>query len=65
MDSIRSGVVIFEARPVVGYLRARAFGEPSDPLGMTLGFALAAALCLAATIVPIRIALRRLERVER
>jgi ABC-2 type transport system permease protein len=63
--AVIAGVVIFEARPVVTYLRAKTFGEPGDPLAMVLGFGLAGALCLVATIVPIRIALRRLENVER
>ena len=59
------GVVVLEARPVYGYLSARAFGTPTDPTEMTIGFGLAAALCAAATVVPIQIALRRLERLER
>jgi len=63
--AVIAGVVIFEARPVVSYLRARTFGEPTDPLGMTIGFGLAALLCVVVTIVPIRVALRRLENVER
>ena len=63
--AVIAGVVILEARPVIGYLRARAFGEPTDPLGMAIGFGLAALLCIAATVVPIRIALRRLEMIER
>jgi hypothetical protein len=32
---------------------------------MIVGFGLAALLCVAATIIPIKIALRRLETVER
>ncbi len=59
------GVVILEARPVYGYLSARAFGTPADPTEMILGFGSAALLCVAATIIPIRIALSRLEAVER
>jgi ABC-2 type transport system permease protein len=60
-----AGVVIFEARPVVSYLRAQTFGGRADPLEMGIGFGLAALLCGLATIVPIEIALRRLERIER
>lgn len=63
--AVIAGVVILEARPVVTYLRSKAFGEPGDPLWMVLGFGLAGLLCVAATVVPIKIALRRLERVER
>ena len=59
------GVVILEARPVYGYLSARAFGSVVEPTEMLVGFGLAALLCVAATVVPIRIALHRLERLER
>ena len=60
-----AGVVILEARPVYSYLSAQAYGGRTDPLEMILGFGLAVVLCVAATIVPIRVALTRLERVER
>jgi len=60
-----AGVVILEARPVVSYLRAQAFGGATDPVEMGVGFGLAALLCGSATIVPIEIALKRLERIER
>jgi ABC-2 type transport system permease protein len=63
--AVIAGVVILEARPVIGYLRARAFGEPTDPVAMAIGFGLAALLCITATVVPIRVALRRLEAIER
>ncbi len=59
------GVVILEARPVYGYLSARAFGTTPDPTEMLVGFGLATLLCLAATFIPIRIAQRRLEAMER
>jgi len=32
---------------------------------MALGFGLAAALCLCSTLVPIKVALRRLQAIER
>src|SRR5688572_29908824 len=60
-----AGVVILEARPVYSYLSARAYGGRPDPVEMILGFGLALLLCVTATIVPIRIALRRLENLER
>ncbi len=63
--AVIGGVVIFEARPVVTYLRARAFGEPHDIGGMIFGFGLAALLCISATVLPIRLALRRLNTIER
>jgi hypothetical protein len=58
-------VVTLEARPVYVYLSARSFGTEMDPTGMILGFGAAAALCLAATFLPIYLALRRLETIER
>ena len=60
-----AGVVIAEARPVYGYLRAMAFGGTPDAAEMVIGFGVAGALCLAATVVPIQIAKSRLEKVER
>jgi ABC-2 type transport system permease protein len=59
-----AGVVIAEARPVYGYLRAIAFDEPKDPTEMILGFGVAALICIAATVIPIRIARNQLERME-
>lgn len=59
------GVIVLEARPVYGYLSARAFGTETDASGMVVGFALAALLCLMATFVPLRLAQRRLEALER
>jgi hypothetical protein len=50
---------------VYAYLAARSFGGSADPFEMWLGFGLAAALCAAATLIPIRVALTRLEAVER
>src|SRR6476646_9793539 len=63
--AVIGGVVMLEAKPVYSYLSARAFGTDADPLEMTVGFALAAALCATATVVPITIARRRLEVLER
>jgi ABC-2 type transport system permease protein len=58
-------VVVLEARPVYSYLSARTFGVAAEVSQMVLGFGLAAALCLAAALVPIRVALARLETLER
>ncbi len=59
------GVVILEARPVYMYLSARMYHTHSSPLEMWLGFGAAGLLCVACTLVPIRIALSRLSAVER
>src|SRR6476469_6104696 len=60
-----AGVIILEARPVYSFLSARLYGTPASMTEMVLGFGAAAALCAAATVVPIGIARRRLEAVER
>ncbi len=60
-----AGTVVLEARPVYAYLRAKTFGTPLEPTEMIVGFGLAALLCVAATIVPLRVAHVRLEAVER
>ena len=60
-----AGTVILEARPVYAYLRARTYGTPIDATEMVVGFGLAGLLCLAATIIPLRVALSRLETIER
>ncbi len=60
-----AGVVILEARPVFSYLSSRLNGGEADVFEMVFGFGTALALCILATIVPIRVALTRLEAVER
>ena len=54
-------VVILEARPVYSYVRRLTFGGDADPTEMVIGFVLAGLLCVAATLVPLRLAVRRLE----
>ena len=63
--SLIAAVVILEARPVYGYLSAKYYNTPISPVEMSFGFGAAALLCIAATIVPIGIAKKRLEAVER
>ena len=58
-------VVVLEARPVYGYLYARTYGTGADPTEMGVGFGLAALLCVLSTLVPIRLARRRLEALDR
>jgi len=60
-----AGVVVLEARPVYSYLSAKLYGTPTSMSDMVFGFGLAALLCVVATIIPIRVAKRRLEAVER
>jgi ABC-2 type transport system permease protein len=57
-------VVTLEARPVYVYLSAMAFGTDMDIAGMIVGFGGAIALCLLATFMPLRMAVRKLEELE-
>jgi ABC-2 type transport system permease protein len=60
-----AGVVVLEARPVYAYLSAHAAGRTPGVSELAGGLVLAVALCLAATFIPIHVALRRLETLER
>jgi ABC-2 type transport system permease protein len=60
-----AAVIVLEARPVYGYLSAQFYGTPTYPAEMAFGFGMAALLCVAATLIPVGIAKRRLEAVER
>ncbi len=59
------GVVVLEARPVYEYLLARMSNRSPDAWELWVGFGGAALLCVACTLIPIRIALRRLSAIER
>jgi ABC-2 type transport system permease protein len=75
---VLGAVVFLEARPVYDYLSARmaAFTATTASAPITpkrpfivsdavIGFGLATALCVGATLVPLRVAFRRLELIER
>lgn len=57
-------VITLEARPVFSYLAFKSFGTARDPMEMWIGFGLSGILCIVATILPVRIALKRLELLE-
>ena len=58
-------VIVIESVPVYGYLRAAFEHRPMAVTPLMVGsFALAALVCLAATVLPLRIALRRMEEYE-
>src|SRR5688572_25769162 len=63
--AVIAGVVVLEARPVYAFLGARWTGRDPSTSEMLLGFGMAGALCVAAAVVPLRVAVRRLERLER
>jgi ABC-2 type transport system permease protein len=60
-----AAVVVLEARPVYSYLSAQVYGSETSPAEMVFGFGAAVVLCTLATLVPIEVALRRLEAIER
>jgi ABC-2 type transport system permease protein len=60
-----AGVIVAEARPVYAYLRAITFNEPVPTGDLVLGFVLAGVLCLSAIFLPLTLALRKLESIER
>ena len=59
-------VLVLEAVPVMGYLRepTRGLTIPCPTPGCWRRFAAVVAVCLAATIIPIRLGLRKIERME-
>jgi ABC-2 type transport system permease protein len=63
--SLLALVIVIEALPVASYLRALAAGrDPGISAELVLCMAVVAALCTAATIIPLRIGLRRLQELE-
>lgn len=57
-------VVMLEGRPVYEFLIARSFNTDANVQEMVFGFSAAAAVCVAATLIPLRIAERRLSAGE-
>ena len=58
-------VIVIESVPVYTYLSASLSGRPPTVSpAMIIAFGLAAAVCLAATVIPLRIALRKMESYE-
>jgi len=58
-------VLVLEARPIYAWLGARSAGENLAPGDLVAGLAAAAGVCLLATFIPLRIAQRRLDAIER
>jgi len=58
-------VLVLEATPVMGYLRLQLRGEEAVPgPWMVISLLAVVVLCLAATIIPLRVGLRRMEEME-
>jgi len=63
--ALLAAVIIIEAVPVYGYLRATYLGQTFHANGVMIGaFGLAAAVCLGATVISLKVALHRMERFE-
>ncbi|HEX9705019.1 MAG TPA: hypothetical protein VGA20_07200 [Gemmatimonadales bacterium] len=63
--ALLAAVIVVLSQPVYGYVRASFEGRPVRVDGwMIASFTVAAALCAAATIVPLRAGLRKIERLE-
>ena len=58
-------VLVLEARPIYTWLGARSAGDVAAPADLVAGLAGAAAVCLIATFLPLQMAQRRLEAIER
>ena len=63
--TLLAAVIVIESVPVYGYLRAAFNQQPLHVSPLMLGaFALVIAVCVGATIVPLRIALKKIEQFE-
>jgi hypothetical protein len=58
-------VIVAEARPVYEYVGAQMLHTDPGTAEMWLGFGAAGLLCVGATFLPIRIAVRRMKELER
>lgn len=58
-------VLILEARPIYTWLGARSAGEAVPSGELVAGLAAAAAVCLLATFIPLHVARKRLDAIER
>jgi hypothetical protein len=58
-------VIVIESVPVYRYLQAAFDHQPLTVGPLMVGaFALAAAVCIACTVIPLRLALRKMESYE-
>ncbi len=58
-------VIVIEAIPVYSYLQATFAGREVEVNGLMIGaFGLVLALCTAATVVPLKVGLRKMEAFE-
>jgi uncharacterized membrane protein len=64
--SLLAAIIMIEAGPVTDQLRIERFSQPSSSTTVQLVATgmIVAATCMAATIIPLRLALRTVERME-
>src|SRR5207245_5629550 len=63
--ALLAAVILCLAGPVYAYLRAASAGEPVRLDGLAIAaFTAAAAICAAATVIPLRIGVKELEGLE-
>ena len=64
--SLLAAVIMLEARPVMTYLRMDRYGGPIGEVipDLVMAGGVVVGVCLAATIFPLRLALRRIETME-
>lgn len=63
--ALLAGVIVIEAIPVYGYLRATFNGLPVRVTPAMIGaFGLVVAICLGATVIPLKVGLRKMESFE-
>jgi ABC-2 type transport system permease protein len=63
--ALLAAVIVVEAVPVSGYLRAALAGEPvSIDARMIAAFAVVALICFLATLIPLRVGLKKMEQFE-
>lgn len=58
-------VAFLSGRPAARWVVAEHFGRAADPVEMVLPFAVGFVVCVLATVVPLALARRKLERLER
>lgn len=58
-------VAYLAGRPAARWIVAEHFGRERDPMAMVVPFVIAATLCAVATVVPLRLARRSVEALER
>jgi ABC-2 type transport system permease protein len=57
-------VITVEARPVSDYIQLQQDGRPGGTTALLVGLLVVAVICLAATVIPLRVAMKKLEGMD-